>query len=45
MTAIVQDAMSLAAGARRVADGYRATGGVARGADAVEHRLLSIERR
>jgi MGT family glycosyltransferase len=45
LKAKVQEAMSMAAGARRVADGYRATGGVARGADAVEHRLLSIERR
>jgi MGT family glycosyltransferase len=36
----VQEAMSMASGARRVADGFGATGGVARGADVVERRLL-----
>jgi MGT family glycosyltransferase len=38
----VRQAMSMTAGARRVADGFKATGGVARGADAVERRLLGL---
>jgi MGT family glycosyltransferase len=42
LKAKVREAMSMAAGTRRVADGYRATGGVARGADVVEHRLLGV---
>jgi MGT family glycosyltransferase len=37
----IKQAMTMAAGARRVADGFVATGGVARGADLVEQRLLS----
>jgi MGT family glycosyltransferase len=36
----IHEAISMTAGARRVADGFVATGGVARGADLVEHRLL-----
>jgi MGT family glycosyltransferase len=38
----VREAMSMASGARRVADGFCATGGVARGADVVERRLLGL---
>lgn len=37
----VRRAMGMSAGARRVADGFRASGGVARGADLVEQRLLT----
>src|ERR1700754_417453 len=37
----VLQAMSMTSGARRVADGFKATGGVARGADVVERRLLA----
>jgi MGT family glycosyltransferase len=37
----VRTAMGKTEGARRVADGYAATGGVAAGADAVEQRLLA----
>jgi hypothetical protein len=33
-------AMTMTAGARRVAAGYAATGGAARGADLIEQRLL-----
>lgn len=36
----VQEAMGMVDGARRVADGFVATGGVSRGADLVEQRLL-----
>ncbi|GAB5896615.1 glycosyltransferase [Mycolicibacterium mageritense] len=36
----VQEAMGMVDGARRVADGFGATGGVSRGADLVEQRLL-----
>ena len=36
----VQQAMSMAEGAKRVADGFKATGGVQRGADLIERRLL-----
>jgi MGT family glycosyltransferase len=36
----VHRAMTMSAGARRVAQGYAATGGVARGADLIEQRLL-----
>ncbi|PXX01586.1 glycosyltransferase [Mycolicibacterium moriokaense] len=36
----IHQAMSMTEGARRVADGFTATGGVARGADLIEHRLL-----
>jgi hypothetical protein len=32
--------MTMTAGARRVVAGYAATGGVARGADLIERRLL-----
>ncbi|MBB3602322.1 MGT family glycosyltransferase [Mycolicibacterium sp. BK556] len=38
-------ATSMTAGARRVADGFAATGGVRRGADLIEHRLLSVRSR
>jgi MGT family glycosyltransferase len=36
----VTEAMSRSDGARRVADGFAATGGVGHGADVIEHRLL-----
>jgi UDP:flavonoid glycosyltransferase YjiC (YdhE family) len=36
----IEQAMTMTAGARRVAEGFAATGGVARGADLVEQRLL-----
>jgi len=36
----VREATTLAAGARRVAAGFAATGGVARGADLIEQQLL-----
>jgi len=38
----VLQAMSMTAAARRVADGFEATGGVARGADVIEQRLLGL---
>ena len=38
----VLQAMSMTAGARRVADGFEATGGVSRGADVIEQRLLDL---
>jgi len=41
LRAAVHSAMSMTAGARRVAKGYAATGGVARGADLIEQRLLA----
>jgi len=37
----VREAMTMTEGARRVADGFAATGGVGRGADLIEDRLLS----
>jgi MGT family glycosyltransferase len=37
----VQQAMTMSAGARRVAAGFAATGGVARGADLIEQQVLS----
>jgi MGT family glycosyltransferase len=37
-------AQTMTAGARRMADGFAATGGVGRGADLIEERLLSIPR-
>jgi MGT family glycosyltransferase len=37
----VREAMTMTGGARRVADGFAATGGVARGADLFEQRVLS----
>ncbi|OBF26478.1 glycosyl transferase [Mycobacterium sp. ACS1612] len=40
MRAKILEAMTMADGARRVADGYAATGGAARGADLIEQRLL-----
>lgn len=40
LKAKVLQAMSMAEGARRVADGFAATGGVAHGADLIEQRLL-----
>jgi len=39
LRAKVREAMTMGAGARRVADGFSATGGVARGADLIEQRL------
>jgi MGT family glycosyltransferase len=38
----VKEAMTMTDGARRVAAGFAATGGVARGADLVEQRLLDV---
>jgi UDP:flavonoid glycosyltransferase YjiC (YdhE family) len=40
LRAKVREAMTMADGARRVAAGFAATGGVARGADLIEQRLL-----
>lgn len=40
LSAKVQQAMTMSAGARLVAGGFRATGGVARGADLIEQRVL-----
>lgn len=40
LRAKVREAMTMAGGAHRVAAGFAATGGVARGADLIEHRLL-----
>jgi UDP:flavonoid glycosyltransferase YjiC (YdhE family) len=40
LRAKVREAMTMAAGAHRVAAGFAATGGVARGADLIEQRLL-----
>jgi len=44
MRAKILEAMTMADGARRVADGYAATGGAARGADVIEQRLLTSTR-
>lgn len=46
LKAKVRQAMTMADGARRVAAGFAATGGVARGADLIEQRLLgrTVER-
>jgi MGT family glycosyltransferase len=41
LRAAVQQAMTMTEGARRVAAGFAGTGGVARGADLIEQRLLS----
>jgi UDP:flavonoid glycosyltransferase YjiC (YdhE family) len=38
----VQEAMTMTDGAKRVAAGFEATGGVARGADLFEHRVLGV---
>jgi MGT family glycosyltransferase len=40
----VREAMTMTAGARRVAVGFAATGGVARGADVFEQRVLGIDK-
>ncbi|BCI52051.1 glycosyl transferase [Mycolicibacterium litorale] len=40
LRAAVETALTMEAGARRVADGFTATGGVARGADLVEQRVI-----
>ncbi len=45
LRAAVRQAATMAGGARRVAAGFAATGGVARGADLIERRLLSAPRR
>ena len=37
----VRQAMTMTDGARRVAAGFAATGGVARGADLIEQRMLT----
>lgn len=37
----ITDAMTMSAGARRVAEGFVATGGVSRGADLIEQRMLA----
>lgn len=42
LRARVQEAMTLTAGAQRVAAGFAATGGVARGADLFEQRVLGV---
>jgi hypothetical protein len=34
--------MSMTAGAKRVAEGFKATGGVVHGADVIERRLLGV---
>ena len=39
LRAAVHKTMAMAEGARRVAAGFAATGGVGRGADLIEHRL------
>jgi MGT family glycosyltransferase len=44
MSAAVRQAMTMTDGARRVATGFAATGGVARGADLIEQRVLSRSR-
>ena len=41
LSAKVRQAMTMTDGARRVAAGFAATGGVARGADLIEQRVLS----
>jgi MGT family glycosyltransferase len=43
LRAKVQDAMTMGDGARRVAEGFAATGGVVRGADLFEQRVLSLQ--
>ena len=40
LRAAVREAMTMGPGARRVAAGFAATGGVVRGADLIEQRLL-----
>ncbi|MGO9154720.1 glycosyltransferase [Mycobacterium sp.] len=45
LRAAVLQATTMARGARRVADGFAATGGVSRGADLIEQRVLSTARR
>jgi MGT family glycosyltransferase len=45
LRAKVHEAMSMADGARRVAAGFEATGGVARGADRFEQRVLGLNSR
>lgn len=42
LRAKVQEAMTMTDGARRVAAGFAATGGVAHGADLIEQRLLGL---
>jgi MGT family glycosyltransferase len=43
LSAAVQQAMTMTAGAQRVAQGFAATGGVARGADLIEQRVLDSQ--
>jgi len=42
LSAAVQQAMTMTEGARRVAAGFAATGGVARGAELIEQRVLKV---
>jgi UDP:flavonoid glycosyltransferase YjiC (YdhE family) len=42
LRAKVREAMTMTDGAKRVAAGFEATGGVARGADLFEHRVLGV---
>jgi UDP:flavonoid glycosyltransferase YjiC (YdhE family) len=42
LRAKVQEAMTMTDGAKRVADGFEATGGTARGADLFERRVLGL---
>jgi MGT family glycosyltransferase len=43
LRAKVKEAMTMTDGAKRVAEGFAATGGVARGADLFEQRVLSVD--
>jgi MGT family glycosyltransferase len=45
LRAAVREAMGRAEGARRVAEGYRATGGVAAAAEAIEQRFTRVDAR
>jgi UDP:flavonoid glycosyltransferase YjiC (YdhE family) len=43
LRAKVQEAMTMTDGAKRIADGFEATGGVARGADLFEQRVFELK--
>jgi UDP:flavonoid glycosyltransferase YjiC (YdhE family) len=43
LRAKVREAMTMTDGAKRVAEGFAATGGVARGADLFEQRVLGLQ--
>jgi UDP:flavonoid glycosyltransferase YjiC (YdhE family) len=45
LRAKVREAMTMTDGAKRVASGFEATGGVARGVDLFEHRVLGLNAR